>query len=142
MIYLDATYIVRLYYADPGFRPVRELAATAPVACAEHGRAEVVAALHRKRREGSLDDKLFALVLRQFAHDRRAGAFMWLALSPAVFDRIEKVYARLPPTVVLRAADALHLACAAENRFREIYTNDQRLLAAAPKFGLKGVDVI
>jgi predicted nucleic acid-binding protein len=142
MVYFDSTYIVRLYYQDPGFEAVRQLAATASVACGQHGRAEVVAALHRKRREGSLSDSLYVIALQQFTAEIRAGAFAWLPLSTAVFARIEKAYASLPADVFLRAADAMHLACAAERGLREVYSNDQRLLAAAAHFGLRAVNVI
>ena len=142
MIYFDSNYLVRLYYKDQGFATVRELAVTAPVACAQHGRAEVVAALHRKRREGALTANLYAIALEEFFSEIRAGAFNWLPLSPAVFDRIQRTYVTLPSTIFLRAADAVHLACAAENGFREIYSNDQHLLAAASHFGLRGRNVI
>ena len=142
MIYFDSAYIVRLYYEDPGFEAVRQLAATGAIACAQHGRAEVVAALHRKRREGRLANNLYTVVLQEFAAESQAGAFTWLPLSPAVFRRIERVCVNLPQNVVLRAADAMHLACAAERGLREIYSNDQRLLAAASHFGLNAANVI
>jgi predicted nucleic acid-binding protein len=142
MIYLDSSYLVRLYFKDPGFEVVRQLAATDVVACAQHGRAEVIAALHRKLREGSLPNNLYHIVLQEFFDEIRAGGFAWLPLSPVVFERVQRVFGALPATIFLRAADAMHLAAAAESGLREIYSNDVVLLSAAPEFGLRGVNVI
>lgn len=142
MIYLDSSYLVRLYYKDPGFEAVRQLAAADTVACAQHGRAELIAALHRKVREGSLPGNLYRVVLGELAAEIRAGAFNWLPLSQPVFDRLHLVFAGLRGTVFVRAADAMHLSAAAENGFREIYSNDVNLLGVAPHFGLRGLNVI
>lgn len=142
MIYLDTSYLVRLYFADPGWEAVRQLAATAPVACCLLGRAETIAALHRKRREKSLSTDAYRVVVAEFARECEDGAFLWLPLSGAVVERVESTYANLPADVFLRAADAMHLACAAENGMGEIYSNDSHLLAAAPHFGLRGVNVL
>jgi predicted nucleic acid-binding protein len=142
VIYLDATYLARLYLDDPGFEAVRELARRDAVACCVHGQAEVIAAIHRKHREGVFTATQYRHVLEQFDLDSGQNAFRWLPLSPAMTARVTSVCESLPPAFFLRAADALHLACAAENRFREIHSNDQRLLAAAGQFGLKAVNVI
>jgi predicted nucleic acid-binding protein len=142
MIYLDSSYLVRLYFEDRGFEAVRELAATDTLACGQHGRAEIIAALHRKMRERSVTKSLYLVARQQFLDEIRAGAFRWLPLSEAIFERIEFVFASLPAMTFLRAAAAMHLSAAAENRFREIYSNDANLLAAASHFGLRGVDVI
>ena len=142
MIYLDTAYIARLYFEDPGWEEVRALAAQAPVGCCIHGYGETVAVMHRKFREGALTAAEYRQTLEQFLGDCREDAYSWLPLSETVNARMKGVYEKLPRSVFLRASDALHLACAAENQLAEIYSNDGHLLTAAAHFGLRGIDVI
>jgi predicted nucleic acid-binding protein len=142
VIYFDTSYLVRLYVEDRGFASVRSLAAIEHVASSLHGKAEVVAALHRCLREGRLNPRQFRTTLNEFLENDRDGAFRWLAIEEAAVDILAKAYAKLPGDVFLRAADALHLACAVHNGFREVFSNDHRFLDAARHFGLKGKNVI
>lgn len=92
---------------------------------------------------GARHNRAFVKVaLQQFIDEVRAGAFKWLPLSDLVLERLELAYTQLPPATFLRAADVLHLSAAAGNGFREIYSNDEKLLAATADFGLRGVNVI
>ena len=142
MIYFDTSYLVRLYYADPGAEAVRALAATDHVGCAAHGQAEMIAAFHRKLREGAITSAAYVALLNQVEAHNQAGAFQWIMQNEEIFSRIAKVYAKLPAAVFLRADDALHLATAAESGFRIVYSNDIHLLAAAKHFGIEGRNVI
>jgi predicted nucleic acid-binding protein len=140
--YFDTSYLARLYLEDAGWQKVRELASTDHLACCLHGKAEIVAAFHRQLRDGVLSQRQWTDLLRQFEKESDAGAFQWLPMSSMVVGRVIRVYASLAKAVNLRAADAVHLACAAENGFEKIYSNDGRLLAAAPHFGLIGVNIL
>jgi predicted nucleic acid-binding protein len=138
VIYFDTSYLVRLYYDDPGADKVRVLAASDNVACAAHGKAEMIAAFHRKLRERVISQSSYAALLGQVrAHDK-AGAFQWLSAGAEIYGRIAEVYVRLPATIFLRAADALHLATAAHAGFQCVYSNDAHLLAAATYFEIEG----
>ena len=141
--YFDTSYLVRLYLRDDGYEAVRELAGSGmAIASAWHAQAEVVAAFHRAFREGRLQQGPYLSVLEQFINDSRDGFYHWLPLTDSIQQRLEQFFWKASNTNFLRAADALHLACAAEHGFTEVHSNDRHFLAAAPLFGLRGVNVI
>ena len=140
-IYFDTCLLVKLYLDEPGAPAIREMAEAAPVIVSSTiAAAEFASALHRHQREGRLNGMAMRAVHAQFTADRDAGLIRLLPLTEAFIDRTVLVYQRLPAAVALRAADALHLATAAEAGFREIHSSDARLLAAASRFKLKGVN--
>lgn len=141
--YYDANYLLRLQIKEAGSTEVQAHAATlSEIHTALHGRAEIASAAFRKVREGAASASDYQRLIAQFQLDIRSGTIVLLPLTNPILDRIERVYSSAPATTYLRAADALHLATAAENGFTEIYSNDKHLLAAAPLFGLSGVNVI
>jgi predicted nucleic acid-binding protein len=142
VIYFDTSYLVRLYYQDPGAEKIRALAATDHVACAALGQTEMMAAFHRKLREGAIKLAAYAALAGQVEAHIDAGAFHWLAQDGEVLSRVREVYRNLPASVFLRGADAIHLGTAAEAGFRIVYSNDAHLLAAAGHFGIEGRNVI
>ena len=141
--YLDTAFLFRLYWEDPGWESIREFAATqSSLVCAIHGRAELYSAAHRKRSEGAATDDAIAALLDQFDLDCRSRGLAWLSLTEAVLQRVESVYRGAPENLYLRAADALHLATAADFGYEQIYSNDRLLLSAATYFGLQGVNLL
>ena len=142
-LFFDATYFGKLHWREPGSTEVLECAAAADeLVCSMHGRAEFYSIGFRKVREHLATPSILQVVFAQFDADIAAGDIRILSLTDAILDRVEMVFETAPTTFYLRAADALHLATAAEHRFTEIYSNDKHLLAAAQLFGLQGVNVI
>ena len=143
MTYLDAAYIAKFYISEPDSGRVRSFLVTAPpaVSCV-HAMAEVASVFHRKLREGTMPQPDFDFICAQFEADCQAGLWTWLPLLESLAHMTRRNIGKLPPTTFLRAADALHLACAADAGLKEIYSHDRHLLAAAPHFGLRGIDLI
>lgn len=144
MLYFDSNYLFRIYSTEPGHEAIKELLTqrNQPVAVAWHGRAEIASILLRKRREGVDQPNHLASLARQFQHDCQSQLIVFLPLNEAVMIRLESVLSNAPQNTNIRAADALHLACAAEHGFTEVYSNDRLFLQSAPLFGLKGLNVI
>ncbi|GEP43482.1 type II toxin-antitoxin system VapC family toxin [Brevifollis gellanilyticus] len=141
--YYDVSYLMKLQCSEHGSTEVGLHVRTMDVIyCCMHGRAEFVSACHRKIREGAATPAQLEAFLAQMEADTAAGGLCWLPLTDSVIQRVEAAYRQATTATYLRAADAMHLACAAENQFTEIYSNDRHLLAAAPLFGLTGLNVI
>ncbi len=143
MLYFDTTYLYRVYSTEPGHEAVKQLLSeTEILATAWHGRAEFASIVLRKRREGSDSAELLTSLESQFQHDSKSGLIEFLPLTESIMLRLEETLRAAPSTTTIRAADALHLACAAEHGFTEVYSNDRHFLTAAPLFGLSGVNVM
>jgi predicted nucleic acid-binding protein len=141
--YFDSSFLFRLYWNDPGYAEVRHAAATVNhLVCAAHGRVELIAAAQRKWREGTATGEQMRAIAEQLRTDCNNGGIRWFPLTDDVLTYVEETYLKAPAGVFLRSADALHLACAYLNGLEEIYSNDRHLLAAAPLFGLRAVNLI
>ena len=128
---------------EPGSERVREHAREAGrIACCEIGKVELAAVFHRHLREKRLNTRQYGVVMRQFASDLDQGLWEWLPLNSVTLTASRQCYEKLPPKFFLRSADAMHLSCAAENGFAEVFTNDRHMLAACAAFGLDGRNVI
>jgi predicted nucleic acid-binding protein len=143
MIYFDTAYIVKCYLHEPGSSAVRALLYEHQgAACCILGRLEFSAALKRAIRENRLDGRVLDTVFAVLREDDRNAVWSWLPLSPALIELAISEIRALPKDIAIRSADALHLVCARENGFAEIYSNDRHLCAAAPFFQLKPVNVV
>ena len=143
MTYFDTAYLLKCYVEEPGSEQVRAFARDCErIACSVYGRLELHAALHRKLREGRLTERGLDVVLRQLSVDESVGVWEWLPLTARVRAAVADVYRKLSRDVFLRTGDAVHLLSAREHGLTEIYSNDRHLLAAAPRVGMKGRDVI
>jgi len=138
--YFDSCYLAKLYLMEADSGRVRARAqAAARIVCCSIGRGEIVAAFHRHFREDRLTQKEFQLLCAQVDADLGDGLWKELPVTASLVEAQAQRIAALPKEVFLRAADALHLTCAAEAGLDEIYSSDRHLVAAAPHFGLRPV---
>jgi predicted nucleic acid-binding protein len=143
VIYFDAAYIAKCYLNEPDADRVREVAYGADgLASCELARLEFTSILKRHVRERHVTRREMTAILKDFEEDERNGVWQWFGVTSDLLEKTRKAVLDLPTTVFLRAADALHLACAQEHGFREVYTNDSHMLKAARHFHLVGVNVL
>ena len=139
--YFDAALVAKFYVNEPGRDSVRQVARSAgSVVTSGIAVAEVVAAFHRKLREGAIDRPVFKALQGQFAHDLDAGLWQLAGPTEALLRDVQAAFTQLEASVHLRSLDALHLVTARAEGFTRVYSNDRHLLSACKHFGLAGVD--
>jgi predicted nucleic acid-binding protein len=92
---------------------------------------EIISGLNRRLRERVLDAGDYRSAKRQLLNDVRDATV--LQITPAVISRSVK----LLEENVLRAMDALHVACALEWRADLFVTSDRRQMMVADRSGLR-----
>jgi len=143
VIYFDTAYLAKCYLNEYGSDKVRALAEEhEQIACCAFGRLELAAAFDRNFREGKITAAQHHLILRQLETDEASRLWNWLPLGWELIRKTAAMFSKLDAAIYLRTADALHLVCASENGFREIYSNDKHLLAAGETANIDVKDVI
>ena len=143
MVYFDTSYLLKCYLAEPGHEAVRHLARDAgPLACVGYGVIECRVGVHRHLREGKLTPADATTVFQVMQRDDGVGLVTWFPVSARLLAQVRREFEILPTDLFLRSADALHLVCAREQGFTEVYSSDRHLLAAAAHFRLTGRNVI
>jgi predicted nucleic acid-binding protein len=141
VIYFDAAYIAKCYLNEPGADRVREVAyGSDGLASCALARLEFASILKRHLRENHVTRREMTAILKDFEEDDKNGVWQWFDVTAEVLEKARKAVLDLPGTVFLRSGDALHLACAEEHGFQEVYTNDRHMLQAARHFRLTGVN--
>jgi predicted nucleic acid-binding protein len=103
---------------------------------------EFASILKRHVREHHVTRRELTAILKDFEADEQNGVWQWLGVTSEVLEKARKAVLDLPSAVFVRSGDALHLACAEEHGFQEIYTNDRHMLQAAKHFHVIGVNVL
>ncbi len=142
-MYLDSAYIAKYYVNERDATAVRSLIRSASHVCSSSWAfVEVTCIFHRHVREESLTIAQGHELIDLFRSHVEAGLWNLVSVTDALLRRTAALIRTLPPIVLLRAGDAIHLATALNAGEPEIWTNDRHLLAAAPYVGIAGKSVV
>jgi hypothetical protein len=129
---VDSSSLAKRYVQESGSEKLDHLLANASeLALCIILVPEVVSGLNRRLREGVLSHKNYRLIKQQLLNDIRDALI--LQVTPSVISHS----LRLLENNVLRAMDALHVACALEWKADLFVTSDGRQLIAARNAGLR-----
>lgn len=140
--YFDTAYVAKCYLKEDDSEAVRNLAyGSSGLYCSSWCIPEMACVFQRQIREFKVPSSQVARARDFFIADVQAGVWSLLPLSEPFLLQAASVIAALPSSMYLRAGDAIHLAAAQNAGLSEIWSNDKRLLRAAPAFGLTGKSV-
>ena len=141
-LYFDTAYVAKCYLNEPDGKSVRQLAMQATeLSSSAWSVAELACVFHRHVREGAVTRRQATRMRKLFREHVERGTWNLLPVSEGLLLQVETLTASLPASIYLRGGDAVHLVTAQRAGFTEIWSNDKHLLAAAPRFGLRGRSV-
>lgn len=141
-MYLDSAYIAKYYLNESDAEAVRTVILGADtLVSSEWSLLEVKCAFHRHLREGHLTAAQYRELSETFRKHVEDGLWTLIPLNGRLLARVGAALDSLAFSVFLHSGDAVQLISAQEAGEREIWTNDRRMLAAAPHFGLIGRSV-
>ena len=142
-LYLDSAYIAKCYLRERGTDAVLDLVeSSSSRGSSELAMLEVVAVFHRHLREGKLSRAAFEETFERFKSEDADGVWQWIPVDSTLLGEAALSYRKLSSSLFLRSADCLHLVSARRAGFRQVHSNDKRLLEACPHFDMEGIDVI
>jgi predicted nucleic acid-binding protein len=129
--FFDSSAFAKRYVEEPGSQAVDSLCQEATeVALSVLCVPEIISALIRRVRDGLLTHREYADAKQYLSQDIRDA--MIVNLVPQVVATCTKILEASP----VRAADALHVACALEWKTELFVSSDKRQISAAKKAGL------
>ena len=141
-LYFDTAYIAKCYLNEADSAAVRKLAYdSAGLVSSCWCVPEMACVFQRQIREFKVPSAQILRARELFLNDIQSGVWLLLPISEQFLFRVASLINAAPAYPFLRAGDAIHLVAAMEAGFTEIWSNDRRVLQAAPAFGLSGKSV-
>ena len=138
-LYLDASALAKLYLPEPDSDALdAAIRGRSDLMVSDLAITEIVSAISRRRREGSLPALSVLRLHRRILADIESGLYVRSELMPEVHREAERLLLAMD-NVALRAADALHLALAVLSGASAVVTYDLRLAEAAIRIGLSSL---
>ena len=140
-IYIDSSALAKVYVPEPESELLDEfLRGREDLMISELVITEVISAVARRRREGSISAKQANAIRDAVLSDAGSGTFQRLDLNPSIHRKAESMLLSTD-SIPLRTLDALHVALALSGAAARVITFDARMADAAALHGLHVVEL-